>query len=225
MSAEVVAPRAREPAPARRLPSRGTLGLTALLGIVAVLVLFPIVQMVVQSFRTAMPGQAGAWSIDGWRAVFGERALQTALYNTVTLTVARQLLALVIAVFIAWLLARTDLPGRNIFEFIFWLAFFLPSLTVTLSWILVLDPEFGLFNQMIQRIGLPVFNIYSFWGITWVHIMASSITVKVMLLTPVLRNLNASFEEASRVAGASPLSTLWMIVVPVMLPAILAIEL
>jgi len=68
--------------------------------------------MVVQSFRTAMPGQAGAWSIDGWRAVFGERALQTALYNTVTLTVARQVLALVIAVFIAWLLARTICPAE-----------------------------------------------------------------------------------------------------------------
>jgi iron(III) transport system permease protein len=55
--------------------------------------------------------------------------------------------------------------------------------------------------------------------------MASSITVKVMLLTPVLRNMNASFEEASRVTGASPLTTLWKIVVPVVLPAVLAIEL
>src|SRR6187551_165731 len=180
MSAEVAAPRARVPAPARRFPSRGTLGLTALLAIVAVLVLFPIVQMLVQSFRTAMPGQTGAWSIDGWRAVFGERALQTALYNTITLTVARQLLALVIAVFIAWLLARTDLPGRNIFEFIFWLAFFLPSLTVTLSWILILDPKFGLFNQLLARLGMTnlgigPLNIYSFWGIVWVHLVGSSI--------------------------------------------------
>ncbi len=229
MSAEVAAPRARVPAPARRLPSRETLGLTALLAIVAVLVLFPIVQMVVQSFRTAMPGQAGAWSIDGWRAVFGERALQTALYNTITLTVARQLLALVIAVFIAWLLARTDLPGRNVFEFVFWLAFFLPSLTVTLSWILILDPKFGLFNQLLARVGLTdlgigPLNIYSFWGIVWVHLVGSSIALKVMILTPIFRNMNSAYEEASLVAGASTLGTMARVFVPLMLPAILAVQ-
>jgi len=165
------------------------------------------------------------FGIDGWRAVFSERGLASATLNTLGLTLARQLISLPIAILVAWLIARTDLPGRNVFEFMFWLAFFLPSLTVTLSWIMVLDPEFGLFNQLLRRVGLPTFNVYSFWGITLVHIMASSITVKVMLLTPVLRNLHASFEEASRVAGASPLRTLWMIVVPVMLPAILAIEL
>src|SRR5688572_15486187 len=170
MSAEDVAPRARVPVLARWRVSRGTLGLTALLAVVAMLVLFPIIQMVIQSFRTAMPGQAGAWSIDGWRAVLGERALQTALYNTVALTIVRQLIALVVAVFIAWLLARTDLPGGRVFEFIFWLAFFLPSLTVTLSWILLLDPKFGLLNQLLANVGVGPLNIYSFWGIVWVHL-------------------------------------------------------
>jgi iron(III) transport system permease protein len=200
-----------------------------LLAIVGVLVLFPILQMIVQSFRTAMPGQSGAWSIEGWRAVFAERALQTAIYNTVALTVVRQVLALVIAVFIAWLLSRTDLPGRHVFEFLFWLAFFLPSLTVTLSWILILDPKFGLFNQLLARLGMTnlgigPLNIYSFWGIVWVHLVGSSIALKVMILTPIFRNMNAAYEEASLVAGASTLGTMTRVFVPLMLPAILAVQ-
>jgi iron(III) transport system permease protein len=47
----------------------------------------------------------------------------------------------------------------------------------------------------------------------------------VMLLTPAFRNMNASFEEASRVAGANTPRTLMRIFVPLMLPAILAVQL
>ena len=88
---------------------------------------------------------------------------------------------------IAWLLARTDLPGRSWIEFAFWAAFFLPSFTVTLSWILLLDPEYGLVNTALAAlpfVGKGPFNIYSFWGIVWVHLVTGSLTVKVILLTP-----------------------------------------
>ncbi|NIO11974.1 MAG: ABC transporter permease subunit, partial [Deltaproteobacteria bacterium] len=68
----------------------------------------------------------------------------------------------------------------------------------------------------------PIFNIYSFWGIIWAHLTASTLGVKVMFLTPAFRNLDAPLEEASRVAGATTLTTLARIVVPLMLPAIFA---
>ena len=127
---------------------------------------------------------------------------------------------------IAWLIARTNLPGRSFIEVgCSWVAFFLPSLTVTLSWILLLDPDYGLINTWLARlpfVGKP-FNIYSFWGIVWVHVITGSLTVKVILLTPAFRNMNAAFEEASRVAGASTLRTALRITVPVMAPAILSV--
>ena len=71
--------------------------------------------------------------------------------------------------------------------------------------------------------GKGPFNIYSFWGIVWVHVVTGSLTVKVILLTPAFRNMNASFEEASRVAGASTLRTALRITVPVMAPVILSV--
>jgi iron(III) transport system permease protein len=125
----------------------------------------------------------------------------------------------------AWVIARTDLPGRNWFEFAFWLSFFLPTLTVTLSWILLLDPQYGLINQGLKGMHLGPFNIYSFWGIVWTHLVAHNVSAMVMLLTPAFRNMDASFEEASRTSGASGFGTLWRIFVPVMLPAILTVQL
>ena len=49
----------------------------------------------------------------------------------------------------------------------------------------------------------PVFNVYSFWGIIWVHLASTSVYFKVILLLPALRRVGASLEEAARVCGAS----------------------
>src|SRR5215212_7497941 len=210
----------------RGLPrvSWGTALCVVILLVVGAAVLFPLFLILRQSFDVSKPGEAARFGLDGWAAIFSERGLRTAVNNTLLLSITRQALALPIAIGIAWLIARTDLPHSRWFEFGFWLSFFLPTLTVTLSWILVLDPDYGLFNQLIKPTGLH-FNIYSFWGIVWTHLVAHNISVMVMLLTPAFRNMNSSFEEASRVAGASTLSTIWRIFVPVMMPAILAVEL
>ncbi len=199
---------------------------TVVLALVAFCVVFPIVLVVLQSFQVAAPGQPAAYGLDGWRAALGEPGLRAALANTFKVTVVRQLVSLPLAVLIAWLLARTDLPGRGWIEFGFWAAFFLPSFTVTLSWVLLLDPDYGLVNTLVAKlpfVGKGPFNIYSFWGIVWVHVITGSLTVKVILLTPAFRNMNASFEEASRVAGAGTLRTALRITVPVMAPVILSV--
>jgi iron(III) transport system permease protein len=199
---------------------------TVVLAVVAFCVVFPVLLVVIQSFQVAAPGQPSAYGLDGWRAALGEPGLRAALLNTLTVTFVRQLLSLPLAVLIAWLLARTNLPGRGWIEFAFWAAFFLPTFTVTLSWILLLDPEYGLVNTWLATlplVGAGPFNIYSFWGIVWVHLVTGSLTVKVILLTPAFRNMNASFEEASRVAGASTLRTALSITLPVMAPVILSV--
>ena len=209
----------------RRIEAQAVL-CTVVLALVAFCVVFPLFLVVVQSFQVAAPGEAARYGLDGWRAAFGEPGLRGALWNTFTVTFVRQILSLPLAVFIAWLLARTDLPGRSWIEFAFWAAFFLPSFTVTLSWILLLDPEYGLINTALATlpfVGKGPFNIYSFWGIVWVHIVTGSLTVKVILLTPAFAKMNASFEEASRVAGASTLRTALRITVPVMAPVILSV--
>ena len=197
---------------------------TGVLAAVAFTVVYPVALVVLQSFQVAGPGEPARWGLDGWRAAFEEPGLRAALVNTVKVTFVRQLLSLPLAVLIAWLIARTDLPGRDWIEFGFWAAFFLPTLTVTLGWILLLDPDYGLLNTWLARlVGRKPFDIYSFWGIVWVHVITGSVTVKVILLTPAFRNMNTAFEEASRVAGASTVRTALRITVPVMAPAILSV--
>jgi iron(III) transport system permease protein len=88
---------------------------------------------------------------------------------------------------------------------------------------MLLDPEYGLLNRIfaiLPFIENGPFNIYSFWGIVWAHLVTNSIAIKVMLLTPAFRNMNAALEEASNISGANNLSTFIRIVVPIMAPAV-----
>jgi iron(III) transport system permease protein len=197
--------------------------IAVLFGVVAFLVLTPLFLLLLNSFQLARPGEVPVYGFNGWRRAFSDRSILEALWNTVSLAVVRQAIALVIGVLLAWLIARTDLPYKKSLEFMFWISFFLPSLPVALGWILLLDGKFGLLNQWLQWLPFvsgPIFNVYSYWGIVWVH-MTTSLGVKVLLLVPAFRNLDASLEESARSCGASPVVTLVRVVVPLMMPAIL----
>ena len=203
-----------------RMPS---LMMASLLLVVGFLVLTPLVLMILNSFQIARPGQPMVWGMEGWVKAFSTPGIVKAMTNTFTLAITRQAIALVLGCFFAWLIARTDIPMKGFLEFFFWLSFFLPALPEAMGWILLLDPKYGLLNQGIMGLGIvsqPIFNIYSFWGIVWAH-LGGSVAVKVMLLTPAFRNLDAALEESSRISGASGWRTFFHIIVPVMMPAIL----
>ena len=206
-----------------RLDGR-TLLLTLLLALIAFLVLTPLCLLLLNSFQIGKPGGEVIYSLEGWRQAASSAGILDAVYNSFSLAVTRQLIATVVGIFLAWLLARTDIPMKDGLEFMFWLSFFLPALPVTLGWILLLDPKYGLLNQAITQLPFiqnPPFDIYSYWGIVWVHLATTGLSIKVMLLTPAFRNLDASLEEGSRVAGAGAIRTLLRIIIPIMMPVIL----
>lgn len=203
-----------------RMPS---LPIAILFIVVAFLVLTPLVLLILNSFQIARPGQPIVWGLEGWVTAFTTPGIVKAITNTFTLAITRQAIALALGCFFAWLIARTDLPMKGFLEFFFWLAFFLPALPETMGWILLLDPKYGLLNTALLWLGVvshAPFNIYSFWGIVWAH-LAGTVSIKVMLLTPAFRNLDAALEESSRISGASAWRTFFRIVVPVMMPIIL----
>jgi iron(III) transport system permease protein len=186
-------------------------------------VLYPVLVILVNSFVAGAIGQPRHWSLEGWRIALSDPAMRGAVANTVKVLVANESISLPSAVVLAWLLARTDLPLRGALEFMFWVTFFLPPLSVTLGWIVLLDPQNGLLNRLalaLPFVAKPPFNIYSFWGIVWTHLSTASLAIKVMLLTPIFRNVDAAFEEASRCSGAGRWQTLTRIVIPVAAPAI-----
>lgn len=205
-------------------PAFSSLGYTLVLLIVGIVVLYPILLIIVSSFEVGLLGRDTHFGFENWANAFADAKVKSALFNTLSLAISRQAISIIVGVLIAWVLARTDLPGRRWFEFAFWIAVFMPVLTITLSWILVFDSYNGLANKLLEL--LPFvdkgpFDIYSYWGIQWVHILTGALPVKVMLLTPAFRNMDSSLEESARVAGSGSFGTIRRIVIPIMTPAIL----
>jgi len=194
--------------------------------LIAFLVLYPILLLFINSFKEGALGQETGWGIANWVKAFTEPDLLSSLITTVTLAITTQSIGIIAGVTISWIIARTNLPGRNWLEFGFWIIFFMPTLPLTQAWILLLDPDRGLVNKFLESIPFlswMQFDIFTWWGIVWVHLMTSTIAVKVMLLTPAFRNMDSSLEEASRVNGAGNVKTMLRIVAPLMAPSILVV--
>lgn len=165
------------------------------------------------------------FSIEAWRHIWEKPGLLRAIWNTIGLALAGQAIALPLSVVIAWLLGRTDIPGARWLELGFWVSFFLPVLAVLQGWLLLVDPQYGLLNQLLTALfgdAAPRLNIYSWWGIVFAHLVTNTISAKVMLLTPVYQNLDSRLDEAAQLAGDNALTTLWRITLPMTLPIILA---
>jgi iron(III) transport system permease protein len=193
------------------------------LGLVFFAVVYPAGVIILSSFEIPREQLTSGFGLQAWRLAFSDPAILSAIWNTLTITLARQAIALPIAILIAWVIARTNIPAGNALEFLIWLGYFLPPLPVTMGWILLLDPDYGLLNQWLTQlpfVSKAPFNIYSFWGIVWAHLTTSTIAVEVMLLTPAFRNMDATLEEASLVSGAGVLGTIRKIVVPLMTPIV-----
>jgi iron(III) transport system permease protein len=204
----------------------GTALMVVLIGFMGFYVLYPLALIIVNSFNTATIAEEPVYGLGAWREAFSEPGIWRSLWNSVKIGIVLQTLTLPLGIFISWLLARTNIAYANAMEFGFWISFFMPGLATTFGWMLMLDPSTGLINSWLRQVpflsGLN-FDIYSFAGIIWVHLVSHGISTKVMLLTPAFRRMDASMEEASRMSGANALTTLVRITVPAMTPVIVVV--
>ena len=204
----------------------GTALMVGLIGIMGFFVLYPLVLILINSFNSATIAEPPVYGLKAWRDAFSEYGIWRSLWNSVKIGIVLQVIALPLGIFVSWLLARTNILFANYFEFGFWISFFLPSLATTFGWMLMLDPSTGLINSWLRQLPLLSglnFDIYSFAGIIWVHLVSNGMSTKVMLMTPAFRRMDASMEEASRMSGASAFTTMWRITVPAMTPVIVVV--
>ncbi len=194
-----------------------------LIGFMGFYILYPLALILINSFNIATIGEPARWGLGAWKEAFTEYGVREALWNTINLTLVRQAIVFPVGIFLAWILSRTNTPFAHGFEFLFWISFMLPSVATTYGWMLLLDPDFGLVNTWFDNLlGVMPFDIYSFWGIIWVHAIGG-LDTKVMLLTPAFRRMDAAMEEASLLCGAGTLRTMFRVTLPVMTPILVVV--
>ncbi|MEE8562361.1 MAG: ABC transporter permease subunit [Alphaproteobacteria bacterium] len=193
--------------------------------------IWPVLLILINSFNTADDWLVDprVWGFDHWNTAFAKPDLLVTIWNSVMIWGWTAAISFPVGVTIAWILARTRIPWSRQLEFLFWVAYMVPSLPVTIAWINLLDPYIGFINVALME--LPFidegpFNIFSVEGIVWVNLMGNGIVLKVMLLTPAFRNMDAAMEEAARVSGAGNLRTALRVTLPLMItPMVLVLAL
>jgi iron(III) transport system permease protein len=167
----------------------------------------------------------GSFDDEGaWRSIIYESGHAHSALGYSVLFAARAPFAALTGFFIAWLLIRVPIPGRGFIEFMFWIAFFLPLIPVTLGWMLILDDHNGLLNIWLKdwfALEQSIFEVNSIAGIFWVHMTASSVPVMIILLGPAIRQMDGTLEDAGRICGSGALQVFRRITLPLLVPALL----
>ena len=180
--------------------------------------------VIAASFDTAAFGEPYRFGIAGWRQILANNRTWRSIITSFVLA-SRVPIAIAVAFFIAWLLTRVRIPGARTIEILLWFGFVLPSVPMILGWILLLDQHYGLLNQAANHLPFvtgPLFSIYSIAGILWVHLSLTTVPIMVILLAPAFRQIDATLEESASIFGGGIVTTLRRIIVPLLLPAVLA---
>lgn len=174
----------------------------------------PLVVLVVRSFWT----DAGLSLEPLVRAVSNTETWEA---TAVTLAVAfgTALVTILLGVPAAWLLARTDLPGKGPLKTALSMPYAIPPYVMAIGWITLLNPRNGAINALFGLSGDAAIDIHGTWGI--IMCLGLSYFPLVMLQThSALMGMDPSLEEAARTSGASPMRVVFTITLPLSLPAI-----
>lgn len=192
--------------PTRRPP----LPLAAAALVTVALVALPLVYLAVR---------AGSGGADAWRVLGRERMLEL-VAQTGLLVVAVTALATALAVPLAWLVTRSDLPGRRFWAVAAALPLVIPSYVAALALLATFGPKGFLQRALEGPFGVErVPEIYGFPG-ALVALVLSTYPYVYLLTAAALRDLDPSLEEASRALGRTPLATFTRVTLPVLRPAI-----
>jgi iron(III) transport system permease protein len=194
----------------------------AVLVVVAFLVLLPVVFLVEESLNIgdpmAFPPQE--YGLANYVAMF-EEDLQV-IINTVVIAVAATVMAMLIGVTLAWILTRTNVPGREKLERLMELPYYMTPLVGALAWAVLASPRSGFFNQVWRWAGGTgdLFNIYSMFGIAWIMALFEG-TVAFVMISAAMKSMDPALEESARVIGASKLRTALTVTLPLVMPGVL----
>ncbi len=171
--------------------------------------------------------QFGTPTLEHFRSLFGQGDLPVLVANTAIYVGGTIALAGVFATVWSWLTERTDFRYKTVVRILMTLVMGLPPLIQGFGWILLLNPNNGYANHLIRM--LP--GVEATYGPINIYSMGMMVVVSGFLLTPtvylmlsgVIRNLDAKLEFPAVLAGVHPLTTLVRIIAPVLLPGLLAV--
>jgi iron(III) transport system permease protein len=167
--------------------------------------------------------EGGHLSLQNFVTLFQEARFYQAVGNTLLAGAGATVLSCLLGFALAWIVSRTDLPGRRWFEILNLVPFFLSPYVGAVAWIYLAAPNSGMLQNWLGSLGLSLdfIRIYSIGGVIWVLALFYTPYVYLFVIAP-MRQMDGALEDAARVHGASFWYTLRHVTVPLLMPSLLS---
>ncbi len=144
------------------------------------------------------------------------------MLNTLVVSFAASLMALIFGFVTAWILTRTNVPMRGALEQLMAVPYYVTPLLGALAWSLLGARESGFINQAWRAMGAKeaLFDIAGPIGIAWVMALFEG-SVAFVMISAVMKSMDPALEEASQVIGAGRFRTMMRVTLPLVAPGVL----
>ncbi|HJB53723.1 MULTISPECIES: carbohydrate ABC transporter permease [Oscillospiraceae] len=195
--------------------------LTPTLVVLLVMTAYPLIFTFVYSFTdyNYLKGTENASFVlfDNYVALFKNGYFQQAVWNTIKFTILAVVLEMALGLLIA-VFVNSLKRGQKIMRTLLLLPYLLPAVTVALSWRMMLSANYGIINQFLEGLGLPVFNWFmdtktAFGTILLIDVW-QNVPFVFLLLYASLQSVSENQYEAARIDGAGFLQQFWYITLP-----------
>ncbi len=185
----------------------------ALLAALAVFLLYPILTVLSTSFMRK-------GGVSGWAIFFSDPQYLSALTNTILLGLAVTLFSALIGVPLAYVAARYSFPGKTLIAILPLTTLVVPEVIAAQTWLMMLGNN-GLITRWLADVGIALPSFYGWFGLTTVMTFIYYTYVYIGTLAAI-RGFDGQLEEAAQGLGTTPMLSRWKVMVPVILPAVLA---
>ena len=192
---------------------------------VKVIVLVSLCLFIIYPFYTILTKSVFSSKVEGmtlynFNRFFTKKYYYRTLLRSLVICSFTTLFACIIGVFIAYVMTRYNVPGKNFLHVLIILSLMSPPFIGAYSWIVLLGRN-GLLAQLFSKIGWTAPTIYGRNGIIFVFVL--HLFPYVYLYTSgAMNSIDASLEEAAENLGMNKLRRILTVTLPVVLPSILA---
>ena len=195
--------------------------LTPTLIVLLVMTAYPLIFTFVYSFTdyNYLKGTENASFVlfDNYVSLFKNGYFQQAVWNTIKFTILAVVLEMALGLLIA-VFVNSLKRGQKIMRTLLLLPYLLPAVTVALSWRMMLSANYGIINQFLKGLGLPVFNWFmdtkTAFGTILLIDVRQNVPFVFLLLYASLQSVSENQYEAARIDGAGFFQQFWYITLP-----------
>jgi iron(III) transport system permease protein len=201
----------------RRLLSVRNLVLVVVAVTIAYLALVPLGFLLWQTFV-----HDGTLTIASFRSAYSAVGLGTMTANSLIFAFGSAALSIAIGTVLAYLIVRTDVPGKPLMFAASLVPLIIPGIMHTISWIFIASPQIGVLNQwLIEPLTGRPFNVNTLAGMILVEGLHLAPLV-FLLMVAAFRSMDPALEESAIMSGASLPTVFRRITVPLARPALSA---